>query len=108
MNSEFKRYEYKGPIYYYGNKIASKSDFYTMAKTWKQARNNILFKAANGDLITRYDIVDDLVVQSSENDNFDIADEIIHTCETCGYQLNDAGECPVCDYGEYDLLDLEG
>lgn len=107
MSNEYKRYEYKGPIYYYGNKIASKSNLYTMAKTWKQARNNILYKAADGDITTRYDIVDELVVESTPTiDN--IETKHIDRCERCGYELNRLGECPVCDYGEYDLLDLEG
>ena len=26
-------------------------------------------------------------------------------CQRCGYEINDIGDCPVCDYGEDDLLE---
>ena len=110
MSSESKRYEYKGPIYYCGNKIAEKSNLYTMAKSWKQARNFFLYKVADGDYITRYDIVDHFIKESPINVSDKDVDEIkpVNKCDNCGYQLNDIGDCPVCDYGEYDLIDLEG
>lgn len=106
MNT-FKRYSYTGPQYYYGNKIASKSNLYTMARSWKEARNNFLFNIANGDITTRYDLVDDFIKEVPPKQV--INEPLIkrERCENCGYELNDIGECPVCDYGEYDLLDLE-
>ena len=105
--SDFKRYSYTGPIYFYGHKIAAFSDLYTKAKSWKQARNNFLFRIANGDIINRYDIVDDFINIVPESE--EIEEPIIERerCENCNYELNDMGDCPVCDYGEYDLLELE-
>lgn len=101
---EYKRYSYTGPQYYYGNKIAEKSNLYTMAKSWEQARNNFLYKIANGDKPYYYDIVDShikLILHTKEpKDNY-----VIKKCEVCGTQLNSFDECPVCDYGEYDLLE---
>lgn len=109
MNSEYKRYEYKGPIYYCGNKIADSSNIYTMAKTIKQARNNILYKASDGDYLNRYDIVDHLVKEVKEEPQLKVIDNReVSRCDICGYELNAVGDCPVCDYGEYDLIDLEG
>ena len=38
----------------------------------------------------------------------DIPDENfkpIPKCEKCGHQLNDAGQCPVCDLGDKTALD---
>jgi hypothetical protein len=105
--SEFKRYSYTGPQYHMGQKIAIKSNLYTMAKSFKQARNNFLFNIAGGDYTNHYDIVDDFIKEVPEKEV--INEPIIkrERCENCGYELNDMGECPVCDYGEYDLLDLE-
>ena len=105
--SEYKRYSYTGPQYYYGNKIADKSNLYTMAKSWEQARNNFLYKIANGDLTTKYDLVDSYVKEVTKPVSDDIIEPIIERskCDQCGYELNDMGECPVCDYGEYDLLE---
>lgn len=104
--SEYKRWSYTGPIYYYGNKIAEKCSYYTMAKNWNAARRNFVYKIANGDKAYYYDIVDSYIglAQAEESTTRDEATTIIK-CETCGTELNPLGECPVCDYGEYDLLD---
>lgn len=112
MESKFKRYSYTGPVYYYGNKISAKSNLYTMAKDWNSARRNFVYKIANGDKAYLYDIVDSLVKEVPQV-TFDDKSELEFQnnrpiCDICGYEMNDAGECPVCDYGEYDLLDLEG
>lgn len=106
--TETRLYSYTGPQYYHGNKIATKSNLFTRAKSWRQARNNFLFNIANGDIIDRYDIVDDFIKEVPPSDVVKEPIIEIKTCEICGYQLNDMGDCPVCDYGEYDLLDLEG
>lgn len=96
-------YYYNGPIYYDGRKIASKSNIYTSAPSLSIATRNILYKAANGDKeLYHYDIVDEqieliLVAQRATKSN--------EKCYRCGYTLNDMGDCPVCDYGEDDLLE---
>lgn len=104
--SEYKRWSYTGPIYYYGNKIAEKCSYYTMAKDWNVARRNFVYKIANGDKAYYYDIVDSYIKLSQPRE--EVPNEEVHEivkCEICGTELNPLGECPVCDYGEYDLLD---
>ena len=99
---EYNRYHYSGPIYYYGNKVAKNSNLYTTAKSFSGAKRNFIYKIASGDIITRYDIVDDYIRCVPAEKPTDI-----HRCEFCGGKLNPMNECPVCDYGEYDLLDTE-
>ena len=98
-----KTYYYDGPIYYGGHQIASKSNIYTTAKSLNVAIRNILFKATKGDKenLYQYDIVDNMVREISKEE----APKVRPICKTCGYELNDIGDCPVCDYGEYDLLE---
>lgn len=105
-----ERYCYKGPVYYYGNNIGNRT-LYTMAPSITKAKNNILFKLGDCNPIEayRYDICDrNLFVCPERNpDDEYVTPETHHRerCEQCGYELNDMGECPVCDYGEYDLLE---
>ena len=101
---QYKKYLYNGPIYYYGNKIAEKSEYYTMATSWLNARRNFVYKIANGDKAYYYDICDADVVELPDH-KFPETEAKRPRFEICGYELNDANECPVCDYGEYDLLD---
>lgn len=104
----YKKYHYSGPVYHLGNKISIKSNIYTMAKSMKQAYNNFLYKVANGDITSHYDIVDTYIKEVSQPKTNDKSIDMTHknkTCETCGYELNPLGECPICDYNEYDLLD---
>jgi hypothetical protein len=93
-------YYYDGPIYYRGNKISISSNIYTTAKSFGEASRNILFKAAKGDKeLWHYDIVDDEIKQMP-NGKLERP-----KCQQCGYEINDNGDCPVCDYGEDDLLE---
>ena len=98
-----KTYYYDGPIYYGGNKIASKSNIYTTAKSINIAARNILFKASKGDRenLYQYDIVDHMIKEIPKEET----PKVRPICKTCGYELNDIGDCPVCDYGEDDLLE---
>lgn len=99
-------YCYNGPIYYDGMKIASKSNICTTAPSYNVALRNILFKAANGDKeLHRYDIVDELVKEVSKDTEIKQSVTPREKCYRCGYELNDMGDCPVCDYGEDDLLE---
>lgn len=97
MPSEFKKWKYDGPIYYYGNKITVKSELYTMAKTYIQARNNILHKIADGDYISRYDIVDDHLKEIKNRKDFSIQAKIPQYCPICKGILSDSGKCD-CGY----------
>lgn len=97
-----KLYYYDGPVYYRGHKIIDVSDIYTTAKSLNIAIRNTLFKAAKGDKeLYHYDIVDDMVREVPKNET----PKVRPKCQTCGYELNDIGDCPVCDYGEDDLLE---
>ena len=104
----FMRYSYTGPIYHLGNKIAEKSRMFTMAKSFAQAVNNFRYKAANGDIVGHYDIVDEFIKEipkaTLDTPAIEEKPEIVK-CDNCGTQLNPMGECPVCDYGEDDLLE---
>ena len=95
-------YYYNGPVYYNGHKITDHKEIYTSASSIYRAIRNVLFQAANGDNeLWRYDIVDDMVKQLPKEET----PKMRPKCQTCGYELNDIGDCPVCDYGEEDLLE---
>ena len=100
---ESNTYYYNGPIYYRGHKIAEKSDIYTTAKSLNVAIRNVLYKASQGDRdnLYQYDIVDQLVKEIPKEET----PQIRPKCQMCGYEINDIGDCPVCDYGEDDLLE---
>lgn len=94
-------YYYDGPIYYRGSRISNSSNIYTKARSFEEAARNVLYRAANGDIedLYHFDIVDDEIKQ--------MPDEKPERpkCQQCGYEINDNGDCPVCDYGEDDLLE---
>lgn len=102
------KYSYTGPIYHLGNKIAEKSRMFTMAKSFAQAVNNFRYKAANGDIVGHYNIVDEFIKEvpkaTLDTPAIEEKPEIVK-CDNCGTQLNPMGKCPVCDYGEDDLLE---
>ena len=105
LTNNTNTYFYDGPIYYRGNKISDNSSIYTSAPTINIAARNILFRAANGATdFYNYDIEDNRIKMiKSSNQSKPVSKREI--CSHCGYELNDMGECPICDYGEYDLLD---
>ena len=104
-----EKYYYDGPLYCNGSKIASHTDVYTMAVSYKKACNNILSKLRRGDYNAAYDIDRSRVVLVDDNKKdlpkVDYTPIQRPICSRCGYELNDSGECPVCDLGEYDLLE---
>lgn len=102
---KYKKYQYTGPVYYFGNKMSPKSNLYTTATSIKEARRNFLYRVANGDIVTRYDIVDDFIKEVVPIEEPVEEPKVSHKCDRCGYTLTDMGECPVCDFGEIDLLD---
>jgi hypothetical protein len=99
-------YCYNGPIYYDGREITSHSNICTTAPSFNVALRNILYKAASGDKeLYHYDIVDELVKEVRKDTEIKQSVTPREKCYRCGYELNDMGDCPVCDYGEDDLLE---
>lgn len=108
IDKVYQKYRYTGPQWYFGHKIAEKSNMFTMATSFQIAKRNFLYKVANGDQMLHYDIDDRFIsiVKSNKIKQLVVKTEEpeIQKCEYCGYQLNDLGHCPVCDCGEDDLL----
>lgn len=103
---DLKRYYYKGPVYEFGVKIKDiKDPIVTDASTEGRAISNIKF-AIKKSLGLR---VNDVIEINKDRLFYDeIMDEDnsvnVKYCDNCGTQLNPLDECPVCDYGENDLL----
>jgi hypothetical protein len=115
------RWTYNGEVYRFGDSLGF-VDLETIAVSPEAAINNFLFKAAaefgydrsNGDNIDidRFDIVQHEKVAPKKKapskkkvETPIIVDKKIKYCDNCGQQLNDAGECPVCDLGDESVLD---
>ena len=107
-----KRFTFFGPVFrfgkYYGS-IPEKDALVTEAETIGAATRNLDYKIKQyfdlpKDFKIQYDkssiIVDEKYVSDDATDI-----ELPPVCNYCGYRLNDAGDCPVCDYQEYDLLE---
>ncbi len=99
------RYAYDGPVFQFGKHIAT-VHLETSAVSLKQAINNLKYQACNvigcdrrrGDAV---DIDEDIIEEIS------CGKEMSHPiCPKCGLvNLNDAGECPLCDLGDASILD---
>ena len=105
MASDYSRYHYDGPIYYNGHKISASSNLFTMARSYAEARRNLIFKVANGDIVSRYDLDDSLIIRVDDEKllSYDSVED--DYCEKCGIKLTHSKECPVCDFQEYDLIE---
>jgi hypothetical protein len=104
--TDYMKYHYTGPHYFNGIKMAEYNDLYTQARSFKEARKNFLYKVANGDIISRYDIVDRYITLV-DDDNVQVPEREIYYCEYCGTQLSDAGYCPRCvETGEEDIMEI--
>lgn len=97
---------YEGPIYRFGKVFKDYIYLETQAVSEKQAINNFLFKAAQAIGYDRskgadVDIDREQVWSEEEKDGIDWkATEPIKTCDKCGRQLMDNGDCPYCDLGD--------
>lgn len=99
------RYAYDGPVFQFGKHIAT-VHLETSAVSLKQAINNLKYQACDvigcdrrrGDAV---DIDEDIIEEIS------CGKEMSHPiCPKCGLvNLNDAGECPLCDLGDASILD---
>ena len=107
-----KRFTFFGPVFrfgkYYGS-IPEKDALVTEADTIGAATRNIDYKIKQyfdlpRDFKIQYDRSSIIVDEKYVPDDTPVI-ENPPECPHCGYRLNDAGDCPVCDYAEYDLLD---
>lgn len=107
-------YTYSGPIFRFGQLYDVVNNITTKAVSKKQAINNILYRLkVNYGFYTNSDLtLDDYyieVVPDTQKEYKDaikdiVKQEPIKKCDNCGTQLNDSGECPVCDLGDIDCL----
>lgn len=97
------KFIYTGPIYHNGIKICECSNMITYAVSFKQARNQLLYRIADGDYTTHYDIVDRYLTML-QDDTIEVEPTRVYDyCPECGEVLNDMGQCPVCEQGEEDI-----
>lgn len=108
-----KRYVYDGPVYFDGKIDRTQFKKTTAAESPAKAINNIKWTLCNGNKLwyNRIDLdLDKLICLDNDVPNdtsMDEYDDTPHICAECGYKLNDAGECPLCDLGDYTALDEE-
>ena len=90
-------YVHQGPVYHNGRVWDDNYEMVTEAPTIGRAYANFLHRLGDNFSIFKSNIKEvkvDVPVERCYN-----------TCEYCGYVLTDGGQCPVCDFGETDLLD---
>lgn len=106
---EKNRYYYNGPLYRFENLYRGEWEAYTEAVSEKQAINNLNQQAkeefgfkpdAKLNIDPRYLELAEKEPSESDFDNV----EPVRYCSVCGTRLNNAGECPVCDLGDEDVL----
>ena len=105
-------YTYRGPVYRFGRLYAEEVVLSTTAPSEGRALANICFRLqkkfnlvpeTNLELDPSYLYIDEQKVSNTSSDN--LSTNINRPrCKVCNFLLNDAGECPVCDLGETDLL----
>lgn len=96
----YRTYHYTGPHYYNGIKMSEYNNLYTSARSFKEARNNFIYRFAAGDIPSRYDIVDsciEIIVKETPRE--------YKYCNNCGNRLSDGGYCPLCDDGDESILE---
>lgn len=100
------KYSYTGPIYRFDNYFDEVfKPIITSAPSIDKAMSNIIFR-----LKQKYDLKPgtNLTIDKDRIEEIETPsdDTIKHDyCPECGYMLTDSGECPVCDYGEEDLIE---
>ena len=92
-------YVYEGPLYRYGRLSDNRLKLETQAVSLDKAYANFLYRLGPGSDILKQNI-------RKVEVEIDLPEETCYdTCEYCGTRLTDGGDCPVCDFGETDLLD---
>ncbi len=121
--ADYHCYTYDGPVYRFSTYMGNLK-LKTMAVSLAKAINNLKFQAAKAYGYDRsaganFKIKEEKVKVLGEKDiNYkdidftdidpaSIEDSKIKYCQTCGTRLNDAGECPVCDLGDEEVLKYE-
>lgn len=115
-NDESIRYSYAGPVFRFGQVWDFiEEPIYTEAKTKRQAVNNLRFKAkmmmglerdSNLTLHTPYVKEEPFTTKEYHNIMKQLSnEEPKQKCPYCRTELNSLGDCPICDYGEEDLLE---
>jgi len=110
------KYSYTGPVFRFGQVWDFiEEPIYTEAKTKRHAVNNLTFKAkmmmglerdSNLTLHTPYVKEEPVTTKEYHNIMKQLSnEEPKQKCQYCGTELNSLGDCPVCDYGEEDLLE---
>ena len=105
-NNTQKTYYYIGPVYRFGKIIDNIDDpIYTTAVSKAKAVNNFKSKLKKKNKLaqTAAISIDERNVMEVNSERDWGVDE--NRCSICGTKLNPLGECPVCDFGELDLLD---
>ena len=113
--AERYRWTYDGNVYHF-DELLGRIQLRTYASSFKQAVNNFKFQAAaaygfdraqgqNIDIDTFEIEKHEKVADKKADKNTDEKSNEIKYCDNCGQQLNDAGECPVCDLGDESVLD---
>ena len=105
-SSGLNTYIYDGPVYYEGRKISETSNYSTEAPSKEVAARNIWYQVSkNSPDPFNYDIVDERIkLVPGKKKSYDLSPNR-PKCHVCGFDINDNGDCPVCDYGELDLLE---
>lgn len=102
------KYSYTGPVYRFDNYFDEVfKPIITSAPSIDKAMSNIIFR-----LKQKYDLKPgtNLTIDKDRIEEIESPsdDNIKHDyCPECGYMLTDNGECPICDYGEEDLLEAD-
>lgn len=120
-NNYCQKYYYEGPIYKF-NRVCADVQLETFAKSYAEAKRNFIYQAKrelgldivnskieiDEELICGEDeLVDDDYIVQDKNIKQNVSDRLRKKCDKCGTYLNDAGECPVCDLGDEDMLEIE-
>ena len=105
-SSGLSTYIYDGPVYYKGRKISETSNYSTEAPSKEVAARNIWYQVSkNSPDPFNYDIIDERIkLVPGKKKSYDLSSDR-PKCHVCGFDINDNGDCPVCDYGELDLLE---
>lgn len=102
------KYSYTGPVYRFDNYFDEVfKPIITSAPSIDKAMSNIIFRLKQKydlkpgtNLTIDKDRIEEVETPSDDNIKHDY-------CPECGYMLTDNGECPICDYGEEDLLEAD-
>ena len=101
-------YKYDGNYYQYGRKVWPQVTYYTTATDIDDAYRKTVHKIAgkDKDKVRNTDLIDSCLTLVSETSATDDDMEMpmnlrkTHLCPECGTTLTDAGECPLCVWGD--------